>query len=311
MEKVKRISKHERAFNGLIAVDIVRSEFTDVLNKRRRLYIVNKGWLSAKRHGRRTDFEAGGAPGCKEAAAKYTIATITLQVHIAFYFLIDNCLPNLKECACGLRIDELSVKCLLNADHQVTLAPAAVGCGLQEMKCKLTLTPEGHTTHAVLTPERQIRKSSPTRKLVPEVKRYITCNERELVLAVNYGTSNILSGEIYRVIPPPIAVRVLQMVVNTRWRRADVYDRRFRKRQQIQCCHLRNIYCIARPGNISELPWRDSRRPPAPAGHATRLFTNAFLMNGLPPSARAAGRGAVAGERGRERPRRGRELTSP
>ncbi|GBP59055.1 LINE-1 reverse transcriptase homolog [Eumeta japonica] len=48
-----------------------------------------------------------------------------------FNLFMDGCLFNLKKYKCGLRMDELSVKCLLYADDQVILAPSA--CGLQEM----------------------------------------------------------------------------------------------------------------------------------------------------------------------------------
>ncbi|GBP49581.1 Retrovirus-related Pol polyprotein from type-2 retrotransposable element R2DM; Endonuclease [Eumeta japonica] len=48
---------------------------------------------------------------------------------------MDSCLQDLKEYECGLRIDELSVKCLLYANNQVILAPSA--CGLQEMLNKM------------------------------------------------------------------------------------------------------------------------------------------------------------------------------
>ncbi|GBP61741.1 hypothetical protein EVAR_31069_1 [Eumeta japonica] len=48
---------------------------------------------------------------------------------------MTHCLYDLKEYECGLRMDELSVKCLLYADDQVILAPSA--CGLQEMVNKL------------------------------------------------------------------------------------------------------------------------------------------------------------------------------
>ncbi|GBP47352.1 hypothetical protein EVAR_38953_1 [Eumeta japonica] len=44
---------------------------------------------------------------------------------------MDSCLYDLKEYECGLRMDELSVKCLLYADDQVILAPSV--CELQEM----------------------------------------------------------------------------------------------------------------------------------------------------------------------------------
>ncbi|GBP21608.1 hypothetical protein EVAR_9793_1 [Eumeta japonica] len=48
---------------------------------------------------------------------------------------MDSCLYDLKEYECGLRMDELSVKCLLYADDQVILAPST--CGLQKMISKM------------------------------------------------------------------------------------------------------------------------------------------------------------------------------
>ncbi|GBP45767.1 LINE-1 retrotransposable element ORF2 protein [Eumeta japonica] len=48
-----------------------------------------------------------------------------------FNLSMDSCLYDFKECKCGLRKDELSVKCLLYAYDQVILAP--LQCGLQEM----------------------------------------------------------------------------------------------------------------------------------------------------------------------------------
>ncbi|GBP48295.1 hypothetical protein EVAR_34788_1 [Eumeta japonica] len=48
---------------------------------------------------------------------------------------MDSHLSDLKEYECGLRMDELSVNCLLYADDQVILAPSA--CGLQEMVHKM------------------------------------------------------------------------------------------------------------------------------------------------------------------------------
>ncbi|GBP87752.1 hypothetical protein EVAR_61940_1 [Eumeta japonica] len=48
---------------------------------------------------------------------------------------MDNYLYDLKEDECGLRMDELPVKCLLYADDQVILAPSA--CELQELINKM------------------------------------------------------------------------------------------------------------------------------------------------------------------------------
>ncbi|GBP46108.1 hypothetical protein EVAR_26553_1 [Eumeta japonica] len=48
-----------------------------------------------------------------------------------FKLFMDSCLYDFKEYECGIRIDELSVKCLLYADNQAILVPLA--CGLQEM----------------------------------------------------------------------------------------------------------------------------------------------------------------------------------
>ncbi|GBP05451.1 hypothetical protein EVAR_2978_1 [Eumeta japonica] len=52
-----------------------------------------------------------------------------------FNLFMDSCLYNLNEYDCELRIDELSVKCLVYADDHVTLGPSA--CGLQEMVTKM------------------------------------------------------------------------------------------------------------------------------------------------------------------------------
>ncbi|GBP53008.1 hypothetical protein EVAR_80969_1 [Eumeta japonica] len=52
-----------------------------------------------------------------------------------FNLFMDSCLIDLKEYECGLRMDKLSVKCLLYADDQVILAPSA--CRLQEMPNKM------------------------------------------------------------------------------------------------------------------------------------------------------------------------------
>ncbi|GBP40273.1 Transposon TX1 uncharacterized 149 kDa protein [Eumeta japonica] len=49
-----------------------------------------------------------------------------------FNLFMDSFLHDLKEYECRLRMDELSVKCLLYANEQVVLAPSA--CGLQEME---------------------------------------------------------------------------------------------------------------------------------------------------------------------------------
>ncbi|GBP44425.1 hypothetical protein EVAR_39433_1 [Eumeta japonica] len=48
---------------------------------------------------------------------------------------MDSCLNDLKEYECEIRINELSVKCLLYTDDQVILAPSV--CGLQEMVNKI------------------------------------------------------------------------------------------------------------------------------------------------------------------------------
>ncbi|GBP79312.1 General transcription factor II-I repeat domain-containing protein 2A [Eumeta japonica] len=48
-----------------------------------------------------------------------------------FNLFMDSCPYDLKEYECGLRMDELSVKCLLYADDQIILAPSV--CGLQDM----------------------------------------------------------------------------------------------------------------------------------------------------------------------------------
>ncbi|GBP76168.1 hypothetical protein EVAR_49965_1 [Eumeta japonica] len=50
---------------------------------------------------------------------------------------MDNCLYYLKEYECGLRMDELSIKCLLYANDQVILVPSA--CILQEMREAFTV----------------------------------------------------------------------------------------------------------------------------------------------------------------------------
>ncbi|GBP40105.1 hypothetical protein EVAR_33681_1 [Eumeta japonica] len=44
---------------------------------------------------------------------------------------------DLKEYECGLRMDELSVKCLLYDDDRVILVPAPSACGLQETVNKM------------------------------------------------------------------------------------------------------------------------------------------------------------------------------
>lgn len=48
-----------------------------------------------------------------------------------FNLLMDNCLLDMKENMCGLKMNELLIKCLLNADDQVILASSAEE--LQEM----------------------------------------------------------------------------------------------------------------------------------------------------------------------------------
>ncbi|GBP51163.1 hypothetical protein EVAR_97987_1 [Eumeta japonica] len=42
-----------------------------------------------------------------------------------FNLFVDSCLYDLKEYECGLRMDELSIKCLLYANDQVNLGPSA------------------------------------------------------------------------------------------------------------------------------------------------------------------------------------------
>ncbi|GBP60758.1 hypothetical protein EVAR_41097_1 [Eumeta japonica] len=59
---------------------------------------------------------------------------------------MDSCLYDLKEYECGLRMDELSVKCLLYADNQVILAPSM--CRLQEMG--LMMEPEGKHRNSIM-----------------------------------------------------------------------------------------------------------------------------------------------------------------
>ncbi|GBP76017.1 hypothetical protein EVAR_51881_1 [Eumeta japonica] len=44
-----------------------------------------------------------------------------------FNLFMDSCLYDLKEYECGLRMDELSAKCLQYADDQVILTPLAYG----------------------------------------------------------------------------------------------------------------------------------------------------------------------------------------
>ncbi|GBP42129.1 hypothetical protein EVAR_21133_1 [Eumeta japonica] len=52
-----------------------------------------------------------------------------------FNLFMDSCLYHVKEYECGLRMDELSAKCLLYTDDQVILAPSV--CGLHEMAKKM------------------------------------------------------------------------------------------------------------------------------------------------------------------------------
>ncbi|GBP74834.1 hypothetical protein EVAR_55104_1 [Eumeta japonica] len=50
------------------------------------------------------------------------------------WLLDDGCLHNLKEYDCGLKMDELPIKCLLYADKEVIFAP--LSCELQDMLTK-------------------------------------------------------------------------------------------------------------------------------------------------------------------------------
>ncbi|GBP13423.1 hypothetical protein EVAR_4181_1 [Eumeta japonica] len=71
---------------------------------------------SARGYQQHRRSQASRPHGCQTEMRTFTVIIQSID---------GDCLHNLKEYECGLRMDELSVKCLLYADDQKILAPSA------------------------------------------------------------------------------------------------------------------------------------------------------------------------------------------
>ncbi|GBP20598.1 hypothetical protein EVAR_93712_1 [Eumeta japonica] len=120
--KVRKIAEYYRVSPEMLRGDegIVASLLYQLFNKGWKSYRVPNDWSKAV---------IVTPPLLKKKAHDRGVRQECIASPWLLNLFMDSCL--LKEYECGLRIDRLSVKCLLYANDQVILVPSA--CGLQEM----------------------------------------------------------------------------------------------------------------------------------------------------------------------------------
>ncbi|GBP46482.1 hypothetical protein EVAR_28061_1 [Eumeta japonica] len=119
--------------------------------------------------------------------------------------LYDRCLYDLKEYECGLRMDELSAKCLLYADDKVILV-----VGVQEETCmkRLMDVNEAREICKDRTMWKSIASDYPLGKHVispsnRESADSETCGSRSSL--ENFSSSSVVSYMVGEIPPPPMA----------------------------------------------------------------------------------------------------------